>query len=143
MSVTLYTIGHSITPLQLFFDTLNQHEITFLIDVRSKPFSRRVPAYNRPALEKACKRERIGYKWCGETLGGFGEIEPALFLEAINELIQKCESHTIVLMCSEGDYKKCHRYQKITPELEKRGLEVTHIAVTKKQLKDKQQTPLF
>jgi uncharacterized protein (DUF488 family) len=143
MSITIYTIGHSTTSLNVFFDTLKQHQITLLIDVRSKPFSRRVPAYNQPALRDACKHERVGYKWCGEALGGFGEIEQELFLEAVNELIIKSVTHTLVIMCSEGDYKKCHRYQKITPELEKRGAIVSHIRIGKKQPKEQQQTTLF
>lgn len=43
-------------------------------------------------------------------------------MAGIQELIEKSKENVIAIMCSETDYKKCHRYQKITPELEKAGI---------------------
>jgi hypothetical protein len=38
----------------------------------------------------------------------------------------------ICVTCSESDYKKCHRYEMLTPSFEERGLKVEHISYDKK-----------
>ena len=49
---TLYTIGHSTRPLDEFIAVLQAHSIQTLVDIRSLPMSRRLPHFNREALEK-------------------------------------------------------------------------------------------
>lgn len=129
----IYTIGHGKATIKQFIDTLKDNGIFVLIDVRSQPYSRRASQFNRNKLEKACRYEHIEYLWRGKSLGGFGEIPRDFFIKGIEEIITKSIDDDIVLMCSEGDYKKCHRYQKITPELEKAGITVIHLAVKKEQ----------
>lgn len=127
------TIGHGLSEIKDFFDTLKDNGIDTLIDVRSKPYSRRAPQFNRSKLEAACENENIYYHWRGESLGGFGVISGEVFMGGITELIERSSDKNLVIMCSEGDYKKCHRYQKITPELEKAGIPVVHLKVNKKR----------
>src|SRR5262249_21304031 len=67
--LTLYTIGHSTHPLQHFLDLLKANGIQALADVRSSPFSRFNPQYNRDVLKRALKNEGIYYVELGKELG--------------------------------------------------------------------------
>ena len=136
----IYTVGHGKNDIKEFMDVLKKHKIRTLIDVRSIPRSRWVPAYNRQKLEVLCPDENIEYIWRGKSLGGFGEIPHEFFMKGISELVERGKEDNIIIMCSESDYTKCHRYQKITPELEKAGVAVTHLKVEKKRDKFEQKT---
>jgi uncharacterized protein (DUF488 family) len=66
---TLYTIGHSTRLLDEFVAVLRAHSIQTLVDIRSLPMSRRLPHFNREALEKTLHEAGIRYVWHKE-LGG-------------------------------------------------------------------------
>jgi uncharacterized protein (DUF488 family) len=66
----LYTIGHSNIPLDDFLANLRRHHIKVLVDVRSAPYSRYVPHFNKHNLEAWLKEKDIDYRFAGETLGG-------------------------------------------------------------------------
>ena len=63
------TIGHSNHAIERFLELLGQHAVTALADVRSVPYSRRNPAYNREALERALAQSGIVYLFMGAKLG--------------------------------------------------------------------------
>lgn len=69
-ALTLYTIGHSNLPKEDFLAHLRQHNITVLVDVRSKPASRFVPHFNKKALDAYLKENGIEYRFEGDALGG-------------------------------------------------------------------------
>ena len=125
----IYTIGHGTHSIQDFFVTLAENDINRVVDVRSYPASRRAPQFNRQKLERECEIRNIEYVWRGKSLGGFGEIPEDFFMRGIAELRTHEKSSKTVIMCSETDHTKCHRYQKITPVLEKSGIAVTHLVV--------------
>jgi uncharacterized protein (DUF488 family) len=60
-TITIYTIGHSNHSGEAFLALLHQHEITCLVDVRSQPYSRYNPHFNREALALSLKAAQIGY----------------------------------------------------------------------------------
>ena len=66
----LYTIGHSNIPLDDFLALLRQHNIRVLVDVRSAPYSRYVPHFNKSHLETYLKERGVDYRFAGEVLGG-------------------------------------------------------------------------
>ena len=43
---------------------------TYLVDVRSTPYSRFHPQFNKNALQQALLAHGIAYTWAGEALGG-------------------------------------------------------------------------
>jgi uncharacterized protein (DUF488 family) len=51
----IYTIGHSKHPAERFIELLRQHDIGALADVRSTPFSRFNPQFNRERLAAALR----------------------------------------------------------------------------------------
>src|SRR6202051_3915215 len=65
----LSTIAHSTRALDEFSAVLQAHSIQTLVDIRSFPMSRRLPHFNREALEKTLPEAGIRYLWMKE-LGG-------------------------------------------------------------------------
>jgi len=66
---TLYTIGHSTRTLDELVAALHAHRVATLVDIRAFPMSRRMPHFNREALEVELPKLGIGYVWMKE-LGG-------------------------------------------------------------------------
>jgi uncharacterized protein (DUF488 family) len=69
-SIILYTIGHSNIAAPDFLALLKQHGIRVLVDVRSAPYSKYVPHFNKRELEAFLKENGVDYRYAGEYLGG-------------------------------------------------------------------------
>lgn len=65
----IYTIGHSNHPIEQFHDLLAIHNINCVIDVRSTPFSRIAPQYNKSTLSSRLKTVKILYAHFGSEFG--------------------------------------------------------------------------
>src|SRR5437870_5320444 len=63
------TIGHSTHSMDAFIALLRQHGVTALADVRSAPFSRFNPQFNKEALKHSLKAHGIKYVFLGRELG--------------------------------------------------------------------------
>lgn len=141
-TVEVLTIGHSTQSYEAFLALLRKAEVTALGDVRSVPFSRRVPHFNRAALTKALGAERIAYVYLGDELGGRPKA-PAFFTDGIadyekmaqsesfvhglDRVIEGARTFRIALMCAERDPLDCHRCLLIGRALTARGVRVGHI----------------
>lgn len=119
----ILTCGHSVRDFKAFTQLLMANNVTLLLDVRSRPASRYCPQFNRSFLEAHLP---IEYLWM-PNLGGLGFVAPDAFDEAIEKVVCFSKRHRACLMCSERDFKKCHRHTKIQPALEERGMRVIHI----------------
>jgi uncharacterized protein (DUF488 family) len=126
---TIWTIGHSVKSIEVFQEQLREYKIDRLVDVRTKPYSRWQPQYNRNQLEYALAAIDINYDWRGRSLGGL--LPNVGYDEAIQRVFDRAEHENIMLMCSEADYRKCHRYTMLTPSLEALGAEAVHICSNK------------
>jgi uncharacterized protein (DUF488 family) len=137
--VSIFTLGHSNHTPERFFELLAPFRITHILDIRSKPFSRHVPHFNRDSLSELATEHGYIYEWWGESLGGYRENsevdakdDPA-FKKAIENLATRFgESSEIaaVLVCAEGDPSKCHRANLIGPairSLPSGGIDLQHI----------------
>lgn len=123
---TLFTVGHSNIPKEHLLERLQIHNIQRLVDVRTKPYSRFCPQYNRTQLAHYLATNEITYDFRGDNLGGLGEN--VNFDQTLAELYELAQTQNIVLMCSEKAPEKCHRYLVLTPALEALGAVVTDIA---------------
>jgi uncharacterized protein (DUF488 family) len=155
---SLYTIGHSTRSLDEFLAVLQSHSIQTLVDIRSLPMSRRLPHFNREALEKTLQEAGIRYVWLKELGGRRKKIRDdspniALrddsfrnyadfmltedFQRGIHELIKLAEESRTADMCAERVYFRCHRML-VSDWLMAHEHEVFHIdgtgPVTKHQL---------
>lgn len=122
----LYTLGTSNRSLDEFVGEAIKRNVTRMIDVRSKPYSRN-QHFNRPFLESACEEAGIVYQWRGKILGGMNEIrtDDEMYVSVADRLIDLMSRHSTIIFCSEGDPKDCHRSWKVGSYLLKTTGEVT------------------
>ena len=66
---TLYTVGHSTHTLEVLLGLLCKHSISVVADVRSAPYSRYCPHFNKDALTTSLKEHGIKYVFLGRGLG--------------------------------------------------------------------------
>ena len=66
----IYTIGHSNHEIEIFLNLLRATNIDMVVDVRSAPFSKMYPHFNRETLESSLKENGIGYLFLGDLIGG-------------------------------------------------------------------------
>jgi len=134
-SFPVWTIGHSDQHLQRFLGLLRELRIDLLADVRSQPWSRHVPQFNREGLESALDHHHIGYRWLGEALGG-RRVPPMTyrriaalpeFRAGVVELAGLCRSKRCTLLCGEEDPAECHRRLLVGRALERLGGRLRHI----------------
>lgn len=139
---TLFTVGHSNHSIENFLCLLKQHDIQAIADVRSSPYSRFSPQFNRETLKQTLEKEAIRYVFLGEELGARRK-EPDCYAEgkACYRLIGKAPlfrkglervhhglaKMRICLLCAEKDPLHCHRSILVCRHLKKRGVEIQHI----------------
>ena len=120
----LYTVGHSVHPIDHFIGILKKNGIEAVADVRSSPYSKFTPQFNREALSKSLKREGIQYVFLGDELGARRD-EPQCyegrkviyrkvaalpsFLQGIIRLQEGASKMRVAIMCAEKDPLTCHR----------------------------------
>lgn len=142
-TAALWTVGHSNHPLERFIALLRGQRIEFAVDVRSYPYSRHAPQFNREELQRALRAHDIGYLFLGDALGGrpnqpdqydgeghalYGEMarEPS-FRAAIDRLLAGAHEHRLTIMCSEAEPRDCHRRLLVGKVLTDHGAELRHI----------------
>lgn len=140
--VQVLTVGHSNHSLQAFLALLTRQGVAALADVRSAPYSRFNPHFNRKALSASLSAAGIAYAWLGRELGGRpddpacyedGELrydrlaQTALYREGIERILRGAAEHRLALMCAEKDPLHCHRALLVSRSLEDEGLEIVHI----------------
>ena len=67
---TIYSIGHGNKSIKGFIKELKSFDIGFLIDIRSKPYSKWNPQFNQASLKIEIERNDIKYVFLGDKLGG-------------------------------------------------------------------------
>ena len=141
--IPIYTIGYGSRSIAEFIEVLHQHEIAYLIDVRSAPYSRYKPEFSKAALVKELEQRGIRYVFMGDTLGGrpddetcyingrldYEKVKEREYYQRGIERLQAAfsQQHSVVLMCSEGKPEKCHRCKLIGATLITQDIPVIHI----------------
>lgn len=138
----IFTIGHSNLSMDQFVETLKQHQITAVADVRSHPYSRYVPHFNQKALKTTLPTAEVRYIFLGKELGARPDDDEcyvnglasydrmaasSLFAVGIQRLQKGVETHRIALMCAEKDPLTCHRAILICRHLKHPLLKIQHI----------------
>ncbi len=112
---SLFTIGHSNHPWELFIDLLEYYEIGAILDLRRKPASAIAPHYNQGVLQKKLMGKGIMYDW---------QPVPDRVLLSLEKLMARAPR--VALLCAEADPTRCHRYKE-SDELTEQGFKVFHI----------------
>jgi len=139
----LFTVGHSNQTLPQLIAGLERYGVNAVADVRSMPYSRRLPQFNRPELEAELPKHGITYVFLGDELGARrDELEAYDGLQAAYERVAQLPAFqrglervvtgvkkglTLALLCAERDPLTCHRAVLVSRHLSNRGLEVKHI----------------
>ncbi|MBN1815634.1 MAG: DUF488 domain-containing protein [Anaerolineae bacterium] len=140
----IHTIGHADHETAAFIDLLRRHEISLVVDVRSQPYSQWASQFNRELLAHDLEAAGIAYRFMGDVLGG-RPADPALYdsgqdrpdyarmaqapayQDGIDHLLDLARTGRVIVMCGEGDHRRCHRHLLITQTLLQRGARVLHI----------------
>jgi uncharacterized protein (DUF488 family) len=151
----LCTIGHSNHSLDKFIQLLDENGIMQLVDVRSAPYSRFHPQFNKEDLERGLAPHYIQYAYAGKFLGGrpsdptcyknrllpsddadylhevdYPEVmKRPWFIQGINRLLELADQDLTAIMCSEENPAECHRHHLIAKYLisEHPEVDVHHI----------------
>lgn len=142
--LTCFTIGHSDYDIEHFVSLFKKYNINCLVDIRSMPFSKHVPQFNKELLSAELKEHDILYVYMGNQLGArytnpelltqdgkvdFNKVKQTKnFTNGIERVIQEIKKgYHLALMCSEKEPFDCHRFVLVSCELEKKGVIVKHI----------------
>lgn len=151
----IWTIGHSTMPASDFLELLGLYGIELIVDVRTAPYSRFAPQFNKLDLSDLLRRKNIAYRFEGERLGGrpsdptcyrsgvvpdHAQREEFLklvdyeavkgkdwFQGGLDEVVTLSVQHKVALMCSEENPLDCHRHRLIAAALADRAIETRHI----------------
>lgn len=136
------TIGHSTLPYERFLALLRKASVTAVADVRTAPFSRHFPHFNRDVLRDELRQDNVAYVFLGKELGGRPKderffcdgvadyekmAETADFARGLSRVIEGAKKYRIAMMCSEHDPLDCHRCLLVGRALHERGVAVRHI----------------
>jgi uncharacterized protein (DUF488 family) len=139
---TLFTIGHSDHEMATLVELLRQHQVEVVADVRSQPYSARLPQFNRELLERGLQANGIQYVFLGRELGARrDEAECYIDGQARYELVAKTIAFAkglqrirnglgkfnVALLCAEKDPLTCHRTILVCRHLRGLGFPIQHI----------------
>ena len=138
----LYTVGHSNQGFQDLLCLLKKHDITAIADVRSHPFSKMNPQFNREVIAKDLRTQGIAYVFLGKELGARSE-DPAcyengkvqysllaktgLFRVGVKRVLKGMEKYRVALMCAENEPIVCHRAILVARQISLLGVDIDHI----------------
>lgn len=141
--LAVYSIGHSTHSIDTFVTLLKETRVAAIADVRSIPYSRWRPQFNRDTLRNSLAEHSIEYVFLGTELGGRGTAgstrdehgriqyrhiaESAAFREGLRRVHAGSERMRVALMCAESEPLDCHRGILISRLLVAQGTRVLHI----------------
>jgi len=142
MHNSVFTIGHSTHSQEHFLSLLRLRGVTALCDVRSKPYSRVNPQFNREELRESLLACGIKYVFLGKELGARSEnpacyehgkvqyerlAQTEVFRLGLKRVQKGMEEFRLVLMCAEKEPLACHRTILVARHLAALGIIVQHI----------------
>ena len=142
----LYTVGHSIRPIEEFIRILQNYVILSLVDVRKIPRSGRNPQYHGDALAQSLRAVGIDYShrpelgglrkpvadsintgWKNDAFRGYADyMHTPEFEKAADMLVQEAGRRATAIMCAEAYWKKCHRML-LSDAMTVRGVDIIHL----------------
>lgn len=138
----VYTIGHSTHSTKRLVELLSAQGVTTVADVRSQPYSRFNPQFNRENLRAALKEAGLAYVFLGRELGARSKdrscyregavqydvlARTGLFQEGLTRLAAGIRAHRVALLCAEKDPLTCHRAILVCRHLEALGISAQHV----------------
>ena len=132
--------------------------IELVADIRSRPFSRYNPQFNRERFSAALPAAGLSYLFLGAELGGrppepefydgdghvrYGALASTeRFTAGLRRLLAESDRQRVVMLCSEEDPRRCHRRLLVGRVLSGRGIPVRHIRGDGSVVRDEDLGPL-
>lgn len=137
-SKTIWTVGHSILPLEDFLHLIR--DIDLIVDIRQFPHSRRYPHFNREVLlttkpyewlkDLGGRRHDAGERHTAWRVAAFrsyaGYMETEPFQRALARLEELASRQRTAYFCAEALWWRCHR-RLVSDALVARGWTVLHL----------------
>jgi uncharacterized protein (DUF488 family) len=136
------SIGHSTHSFEKLLGLLKAHNVGAVCDVRSAPYSRMNPQFNRENFAEQLRENGIAYIYLGMELGGRTE-DPAcyegkrvrydwlaqknVFQNGLQRVVEASTTYRLCLLCAEKEPLECHRTLLVSRYLVEMGLDVQHI----------------
>jgi uncharacterized protein (DUF488 family) len=142
MKNIIYTIGYASFSQDEFISVLMKYKVNALVDVRSSPYSKFKPEFNKNELQQKLKESGIYYIFLGDCCGARiddlscysdGKVDFSLvaktssFQDGIQRIRKGAQEYVIAIMCAEKDPITCHRMILICKELASSDFEIIHI----------------
>jgi uncharacterized protein (DUF488 family) len=143
-SQAVFTVGFSNLPPERFLNNIRTYDIQVLVDVRSRPFSRHAPQFNKDQVEGLSRHWGLRYLYLGRELGGMPD-DPSFydgqgyvlydrlaaqpwFEAGINQVLDDLrQGSKLALTCAEDNPRRCHRRLLLGRVLREHGIGVAHI----------------
>ena len=138
----IFTVGHSNLGIERFIGLLFENKISVVADVRSMPYSKFAPQFNREVLIAALGRAGIKHLFLGGELGA-RRSEPECYVggkavyeliartrrfqDGLRVLVERVRRDRIALLCAEKDPVTCHRAILVCRHLRPFNLTISHI----------------
>ncbi len=142
----IYTIGHSTRTTDLLLGILNEYGIEQVVDVRTLPYSKYNPQFNKETFAETLEANGIKYVhmkelgglrhprkdsvnlgWKNASFRGYADyMQTKDFTEGIRNLIKLSKGKCTAIMCAEAVPWRCHR-SLIADALSIRKVKVIHI----------------
>ena len=143
-SSSIFTIGYGSRTIEQLIQLLKQYQIAYLIDVRSKPYSKHNPEFSKRELQNNIEQANIRYVFMGDLLGGQPSVpscytkdgkidyskvrEKDFYKRGIERLRNAWNQRlSVVILCSEQKPEMCHRSKLIGMSLTEARIPVEHI----------------
>ncbi|MDH5832430.1 DUF488 family protein [Luteimonas kalidii] len=143
---TLWTIGHSTRPLEVFVQMLQAANVACVADVRRHPGSRRHPQFGADALATGLPAAGIGFvpmpelggrrrarpdsphtAWRNASFRGYADyMDTPGYAAARERLFDLARTAPTAVMCAEAMWWSCHR-SLIADDAKARGWAVLHL----------------
>ena len=143
---TLWTIGHSTRPWEVFVAMLGEPVIEVLVDVRRFAGSRRNPQFSGETMARMLPESGLEYvpmpdlggrrtprpdtvntAWRNTSFRGYADyMETAEFASARERLMELARQRRTAVMCAEAMWWQCHR-SLIADDFKVRGWRVLHL----------------
>ena len=139
---SIYSIGYATHTIESFINTLKKFNITAIADVRSLPYSKFKPEFNRENLKQALINNGIEYVFLGDNIGARIEAPECykngkadyhliskrpLFQKGLGRILKGMKKYSIAIMCAEKDPINCHRTILICKHLKNDNIKIIHI----------------
>jgi uncharacterized protein (DUF488 family) len=138
----ILTIGHSTHGFEKLLSLLKTHNASAICDVRSAPYSRMNPQFNRESFAGQLRENGIAYFYLGMELGGRTEdttcyegkrvrydrlAQKDVFQSGLRRVVEDSARYRLCLLCAEKEPLECHRTLLVSRHLVDMGLQVHHI----------------